>query len=471
MRRPLKLLGLLGLLIALAAPAAAQDRAVPESREQIRLSFAPLVREVAPAVVNVFTRKAESEQPVSPLFSDPLFRRFFGDDFFRRSPSQRRQSSLGSGVIVRADGLIVTNNHVIEDADEIIVALTDRREFVAEVLVADERTDLAVLQVDTGGEELPAIALMNSDDLEVGDLVLALGNPFGVGQTVTSGIVSALARTRVGITDYQFFIQTDAAINPGNSGGALVTMDGRLAGINTAIFSRSGGSIGIGFAIPANMVASVINAAVSGGEIHRPWLGAAGQLVTAELAESLGLERPGGILVNRLFEGGPADRAGLRTGDIIKEIDGQPVDDPQSLLYRVAIRQVGETAVLGVLRDGQRIDIAIDLMVAPEDPPRDITDIAGRNPLTGARVANLSPALAGELGFDEFAYGKGVIILAIARFSPASQARARPGDLVLEVNGTPVETVADLVRMLDAAQQWRIVLQRGERRLAITARS
>ncbi|MEK9725327.1 MAG: trypsin-like peptidase domain-containing protein, partial [Rhodospirillaceae bacterium] len=218
------------------------------------------------------------------LFDDPFFKRFFGDGFGvpLNQPETRRQNSLGSGVIVDPAGVIVTNRHVIQGADEIQVILADRREFRATVMATDAKTDLAVLNVDTGGRKLPHIELQDSDDLEVGDLVLAIGNPFGVGQTVTSGIVSALARTRVGISDYQFFIQTDAAINPGNSGGALVTMDGRLAGVNTAIFSRGGGSIGIGFAIPANMVASVINAAVAGGEIHRPWLGAAGQLVTSE---------------------------------------------------------------------------------------------------------------------------------------------------------------------------------------------
>ncbi len=467
--RRLFLLTLLALLAA-TGQAAAQQAQIPQSREEIHLSYAPLVRRVAPAVVNIFTRKKASEQPVSPLFNDPLFRRFFGDDF-SRSPQQRQQSSLGSGVIVRADGLVVTNNHVIADADKIIVALTDRREFEAEVVLADERTDLAVLKIDVGAEELPALELMNSDDLEVGDLVLALGNPFGVGQTVTSGIVSALARTRVGVSDYQFFIQTDAAINPGNSGGALVTMDGKLAGVNTAIFSRGGGSIGIGFAIPANMVASVINAAVAGAEIHRPWLGAAGQLVTAEVAASLGLARPGGVLVTDIFPNGPADRAGLMRGDIIREIDGRPVEDPQSLIFRIAIRQVGETAVLGIQRKDRRLELSIDLMVAPEDPPRNITDVVGRNPLTGARVANLSPALAGELGFDEFAYGKGVIILAIARFSPAQQARARPGDVVLEVNGTAIRTVEDLIKALEGATEWRIVMRRADQRFTITARS
>lgn len=462
---------LLVTLDAWAGDAMAQTRSVPETREQIQLSFAPLVKQVAPAVVNIFTRKQVQERTASPLFDDPLFRRFFGDEFLPfGQPRERMESSLGSGVIVRPDGLVVTNNHVIKSASQIIVALTDRREFEAEVVLADERTDLAILKIDVGEETLPALDLMNSDDLEVGDLVLALGNPFGVGQTVTSGIVSALARTKVGVSDFQFFIQTDAAINPGNSGGALVTMDGRLAGINTAIFSRSGGSIGIGFAIPSNMVGSVVNAAVSGVEIQRPWLGAAGQLVTAALAESLDLERPGGVVVTDIHPDGPADRAGLKTGDIITGIDGRPVDDPQSLLYRIAIRPVGETAMLDVFRSGESLQLPIELQVAPEIPPRNVTDIGGRNPLTGARIANLSPALAGELGFDAFAYNQGVIVLAIARFSPAQQSRVRPGDIVLDVNGSPVERVEDLIRLLNATQQWRITLRRGDKKLTIAAR-
>ena len=458
-------------LASWSSVASAQTRNVPESRQQIQLSFAPLVKQVAPAVVNIFTRKKAQDRASSPLFDDPLFRRFFGDDFlpFGR-PRERMESSLGSGVIVRPDGLVVTNEHVIAGATEIIVALTDRREFDATVVLADERTDLAVLKIDVGDERLPALSLMDSDDLEVGDLVLALGNPFGVGQTVTSGIVSALARTKVGVSDFQFFVQTDAAINPGNSGGALVTMDGRLAGINTAIFSRSGGSIGIGFAIPSNMVGSVINAAISGVEIQRPWLGASGQLVTAALAESLDLEKPGGVVVTDIYPDGPADRAGLKTGDIITGFDGRAVDDPQSLLYRIAIRPVGETADLEVVRSGATLQLSIELQVAPETPPRNITDVAGRNPLTGARIANLSPALAGELGFDAFAYQKGVIILSIARFSPAQQSRVRPGDVVLDVNGSPVGSVEDLIRLLDASQQWRVTLRRGDKKLTIAAR-
>ncbi|MDA0369148.1 MAG: DegQ family serine endoprotease [Proteobacteria bacterium] len=464
---------LIGLgALALSPAVNAQARDVPQTREQVQLSFAPLVKRVAPAVVNIFTRKNVQDRAVSPLFDDPLFRRFFGDDFLPfGQPRERMESSLGSGVIVRPDGLVVTNNHVIASGTKIIVALTDRREFEAEVVLADERTDLAVLKIDVGSEVLPALELMNSDDLEVGDLVLALGNPFGVGQTVTSGIVSALARTKVGISDFQFFIQTDAAINPGNSGGALVTMDGRLAGVNTAIFSRSGGSIGIGFAIPANMVASVINAAVSGGEIRRPWLGAAGQLVTGEIAETLGLDRPGGVLVTHIFPGSPADLAGLLVGDVIMGIDGKPVEDPQGLVYRIAIRPVGELAILDVLRSGQSLSLPIKLLVAPELPPRNVTDIGGRNPLTGARVANLSPALATELGFDTFTHGTGVIVLAVARFSPAQQARAQPGDVILDVNGEQVTTVEDLVRLLDAAPQWRITLRRGDQQFVIAARS
>lgn len=469
---PLWLVLLIIGFTALPGAVSAQTRDVPQTREQVQLSFAPLVKQVAPAVVNIFTRKEVAGRPASPLFDDPLFRRFFGEDFLPfGQPRERMESSLGSGVIVRPDGLVVTNNHVIASATQIIVALTDRREFEAEVVLADERTDLAVLKIDVGDEMLPALDLMNSDDLEVGDLVLALGNPFGVGQTVTSGIVSALARTKVGVSDFQFFIQTDAAINPGNSGGALVTMDGRLAGINTAIFSRSGGSIGIGFAIPANMVGSVLNAAVSGVEIQRPWLGAAGQLVTSALAESLALERPGGVIVTEIHPEGPADRAGLKKGDIITGMDGRAVDDPQSLIYRIAIRPVGEIATLDVSRSGKTIQLPIELQVAPEDPPRNITDVGGRSPLTGARIANLSPALAVELGFDAFDYSKGVIVLAVARFSPAQQSRTRPGDVILEVNGTPVDTVEQLIALLNASKEWRITLRRGDKKLTVAART
>ena len=429
-----------------APGAAAQERAIPQSREQVQLSFAPLVREVAPAVVNVFSRKLEPARR-SSLFDDPVFRRFFGDDFALGGRSARMQSSLGSGVIVdAAGGLVITNNHVIEGADEIIVALSDRREFAAQVVLADQRTDLAVLRIDTGGAALPALELMNSDDLQVGDLVLAIGNPFGVGQTVTSGIVSALARTQVGIADFQFFIQTDAAINPGNSGGALVTMGGRLAGVNTVIFSRSGGSIGIGFAIPANMAASVIAAAIKGGRIERPWLGAASAVVTADIAQSIGLESPMGVLIKDVYPDSPADRGGLRVGDLVLAVNGRELDDPQGLGYRLAIGPIGETAVLDVRRDGEIREVRIGLEPPPEDPPREVTDIRGGSPVAGARVANLSPALAEELGLDTMAMAHGVIVLGIAPRSPANRIRLRPSDIVVRINSQAIGTVHELKR-------------------------
>ncbi|MEK9661041.1 MAG: trypsin-like peptidase domain-containing protein, partial [Alphaproteobacteria bacterium] len=310
-----------------AQPVIAQLRVVPETREQIDLSFAPLVKRASPAVVNIITRRVVAVKPaVPPLFDDPFFRRFFGEPT-PREPREREQGAVGSGVIVSPDGVIVTNHHVIEGADEIRVVLADRREFAARLIRDDERTDLAVLRVDNGDTPLPWLELANSDELEVGDLVLAIGNPFGVGQTVTSGIISGLARTNVGITDFNFFIQTDAAINPGNSGGALVTMDGRLAGVNTAIFSRSGGNQGIGFAVPANMVRTVIASVDGGLRVIRPWLGAALQNVDRSISEALGLERPFGVLITDMHPNGPAKRAGLVTGAVIVSVNGQPVAD------------------------------------------------------------------------------------------------------------------------------------------------
>ena len=325
------------------------DRSVPEDREQIRLSFAPAVKKARPAVVNIYVRQRQRVER-SPLFDDPFFRRFFGRDF--GIPRRRAQRSLGSGVIVSADGLVVTNYHVIRGRDgrstdniDIKVSLADGQEYPAKVILEDKRTDLAVLRLqDDEDRRFAHVTFTNSDNLEIGDLVLAIGNPFGVGQTVTSGIVSATARTRVGISDYQFFIQTDAAINPGNSGGALIDTDGRLVGINTAIFSRSGGSQGIGFAIPANMVRVVVDSALQGGKVRRPWLGADVQTVTSDLAESLDLPRPRGALVAGVTEGGPADEAGLRAGDLILRVAGQQVNDADALRYRVATQGVDSRA-------------------------------------------------------------------------------------------------------------------------------
>src|SRR5215472_2766433 len=287
------------LILASVAPlgVTAQEqggaRRVPSSPTELRLSYAPVVQRAAPAVVNVYAAKTVAVR--NPLFDDPIFRRFFGVPGAPGGEGQPVQRSLGSGVLVDPAGLIVTNNHVIEGADQVKVSLADKREFEADMVLKDSRSDLAVLRIRAQNERFPALELADSDALEVGDVVLAIGNPFAVGQTVTHGIVSAVARTQVGITDYQFFIQTDAAINPGNSGGALVDLGGRLVGINTAIFSRSGGSQGIGFAIPANMVRVVVASARSGGStVKRPWLGARLQAVTPEIADSLGLERRAG---------------------------------------------------------------------------------------------------------------------------------------------------------------------------------
>jgi len=458
---------LLGIGFLLATPAAlAQPAAIPASREEIRLSFAPLVRSVAPAVVNIYARRiVRTRQPLSLLFNDPLFRQFFGDNVLGQ-PAERVQNALGSGVIVRANGLVMTNNHVIRDADEITVVLADRREFPAEVVFRDERTDLAVVRIDTGGEALPALAFGDSDDLAVGDLVLAIGNPFGVGQTVTSGIVSALARSTGGISDYEFFIQTDAAINPGNSGGALVSMTGALIGINTAIYSRSGGSIGIGFATPSNMARTILRAAERGEPLVRPWLGASGQAVSADIAQSLGLRRPVGVLINGLYPRGPAERAGLAVSDVVIAAGGREVADIQGLRYRIATEPLGGTLPLTVWRRGREMRLELALLPPPEDPPRQTTALTGRHPLAGAMVANLSPAFAEEVGMDPFATG-----VAVTRLDPRSAAAAsgfRPGDIILRVNDRDIALVRDLVAALRVpGESWRIVFRRGAQVLRV----
>jgi serine protease Do len=459
--RRLTAIGLVVLAVAALATGTSvrtQAQTVPPSREEITLSFAPLVKRVAPAVVNIYTR-AVVQQRVSPLFADPFFRQFFGDAF--GLPQERIQNSLGSGVIVRPDGLVVTNVHVVQGAQQIKVVLSDGREFEARPVTTDERSDIALLKVDTGGAKLPTLDLGDSDALEVGDLVLAIGNPFGVGQTVTSGIVSALARTRVGITDYGFFIQTDAAINPGNSGGALVTMDGKLAGINTAIVSKSGGSVGIGFAIPANMVRAVIDAAERGGHVVRPWIGATGQAVTAELAQGFGLEKPGGVVVNNLYPGGPAERAGLAVGDIVTAINDHPVEDPEALRFRLATLPVGSTAKLSVLRKGQALSLSIPLIEAPETPPRNETTIGGQNPLSGVHIANVSPAVGEELGLN--GVWSGVVVTKVEPDSAAAQLGFRPGDLLLKVNDADCNKVEDVIAHLRGAKHWRITVKRGDR--------
>jgi Do/DeqQ family serine protease len=452
------------VLIAVAVLAgvvtvSAQERRVPNAAE-LRLSYAPVVQRVSPAVVNVYA--AKTVQNRNPLLEDPIFRRFFGVPGDGGSQVQR---SLGSGVIADASGLVITNYHVIEGADEVKVSLADKREFEATVVLKDQRSDLAILRIKDAHEKFPFLEFANSDVLEVGDIVLAIGNPFGVGQTVTHGIVSALARTQVGITDYQFFIQTDAAINPGNSGGALVDLTGRLVGINTAIFSRSGGSQGVGFAIPANMVQVVVASAKDGGNaVKRPWLGAKLQTVTPEIAESMSLKRPAGALIASVVAGSPAAHAGLKVGDVIVAVDGQAVDDTNAFDYRFATKPLGGTAQLGTLRAGREMTAAVALQTAP-DIPRDEITIRSRSPFSGAKVANLSLALADELQLQNV--DDGVVILDTDSGSYASNLGFQRGDIIQEVNGERIAKTADLERVSKVPRgSWRIGILRGGQKIS-----
>ena len=447
--------------VSALAFANAQDRAVPRAQSEVQLSFAPVVREAAPAVVNVYSRRVV--QTRSPFSGDPFFERFFGGGG-GGMPRSREVNSLGSGVILDGSGLIVTNNHVVAEAQELRVILNDGREFDAELALADERTDLAVLRIDAGGR-LPTLDYDLSGRAEVGDLVLAIGNPFGVGQTVTSGIVSALARTDVGITDYAFFIQTDAAINPGNSGGALVNMDGELLGINTAIFSRSGGSQGIGFAIPAEMVRQVVEAARAGEEIVRPWLGARLQPVTSDIARSMGLERPRGALVADIYSDGPAESGGLRQGDVITAVDGTEVVNEAAVRFRLATRNLGERAELTVLRDGSERTVTVRAEAPPGDPEGVTAQVSGANPLQGAEVVELSPAFNERNGIDPLM--SGVLIRTMGRRSAAAYYGFQPGDRILSVAGRDVASIPDLLEVLtdnDNAREWPVEIdRRGER--------
>ncbi|MGI9357509.1 MAG: DegQ family serine endoprotease [Rhizobiaceae bacterium] len=441
---------------------ATEVRQLPQDAGEVRLSFAPLVKRVSPSVVNVYAARLV-RQRMSPFAGDPFFERFFGENAFGGGPRQRTARSLGSGVVIGEGGFVITNNHVIENADEVKIALSDGREFPAEIRLIDKKSDLAVLQI-ISEERFPAVTLGDSDDLEVGDLVLAIGNPFGVGQTVTSGIVSALARSRTGITDFGFFIQTDASINPGNSGGALVAMDGSLVGVNTAIFSRSGGSNGIGFAVPSNMVRVVLDSAKRGSEsVMRPWIGAQFQAVTSDIAESLGLAQPVGALVAGVIEGGPADTAGLRLGDVVLEIDGRAVEHVDALGYRLATAGIGREVALRVLSRNKSRELTISLKEAPEDPPRDRRLIGGRSPFTGATVANLSPRVSQEL--DLRGALRGVVVVEVDRVSPASRFGLKPKDIIVSINEFPVENTAQLDELSDSRQRgWRYELERDGKR-------
>ncbi|SKA11275.1 DegQ family serine endoprotease [Consotaella salsifontis] len=416
------------------------NRQAPRSATELQLSFAPLVKETAPAVVNVYAaRKVPSR---SPFAGDPFFEQFFGGRFNSRP---RIEQSLGSGVIVDASGLIITNNHVIENADEVKVSLADGREFDAQILSKNAQADLAVLKVDAG-EKFPTIPLADSDRLEIGDLVLAIGNPFGIGQTVTSGIVSALARTHIGTNDFGYFIQTDAAINPGNSGGALIDMEGRLVGVNTAIFSRSGGSNGIGFAIPSNMVRVFVEAAKGGKEFERPYVGATFAPVTGDIAEAMGMARPAGALIENVAAQSPAEKAGLEPGDVVTAVGDFAIDSPDALAYRLATTGIGKTVTLSVRSSERQRQLTLDLVAAPEVPARERLTLSGPNPFAGAEVENLSPKVAQELNLP--ADKRGVVVSAIDGRSYAAQIGLQPRDIFVMLNGRKVQSTKALAALL-----------------------
>ena len=452
-----------GFVIALCVlvnPVWGDPASLPRNRPEILMSFAPLVKRTAPAVVNVYAKTVERQQQQSP-FDDPFFKQFF-PQLQLGPPKERVANSLGSGVIVDGKGIIVTNNHVIKGATDIRVVLADKREFAAKVVVADEKTDLAVLRIDVAEENLPTLPLANSDNLEVGDLVLAIGNPFGVGQTVTSGIISALSRTNVGGSDYQSFIQTDAAINPGNSGGALVNMRGELIGINSMIFSRSGGSVGLGFSIPANLVATVVQSAESGKKIVRPWMGGEFQNVSQDIADALGLSRPEGVLIVALNTLSPLAKAGLQSGDVIMAMDGKSLENAQELNYLLGVSHVGDAKLIEYRRDTQTRQVSISLVAAPETVERHDLTIDGRNPFGGVVVANLSPAVADELGLIGSATG---VVITDVKNGPGQQFFGK-GDILRQVNGVPIDSVDTLKRVLQQPSRgWTVSLQRGGQNL------
>ncbi|MCZ7676844.1 MAG: trypsin-like peptidase domain-containing protein [Roseovarius sp.] len=451
------------LLLLMAGLPVAAEMEVPQSRADIRTGFVPVVKRAAPAVVNIYARRVVDVR--SPFSADPFFQGLFRDF---GTPRQRVQNSLGSGVILGADGIVVSNYHVVGDATDIRVALNDRREFSARVLLADEESDLAILQLEDA-HDMPALELRDSDSVEVGELVLAIGNPFGVGQTVSSGIVSGLARSGTATGNLRgYFIQTDAPINPGNSGGALVDMGGRLIGINTAILSRSGGSNGIGFAIPSALVAQFVEQARAGHEtFRRPWAGIDGQPVTADMAEGLGLDRPGGVVITQLHPQSAFLAAGLRPGDVITAVDGHAVNTPAEMIYRMSVAGIGARARITGIRQGRERTVDVALIAAPEEPPRDAR-VTGRGAaIPGMRLATVNPAVIGE--YDLPLTARGVVVEDPGEVG--LRAGLRAGDLLLAINGAAVDDTGEALELLRAARRrLSLEVQRGGRRVTMRFR-
>ena len=443
------------------------SRVLPVSQGAMQQSFSPVVRKTAPAVVNVFS-SVNVTRSNCPYANDPFWAQVYCNASNSQIRSEKVDNSLGSGVIVGSDGVIVTNNHVVEGGQEFRVVLNDRREFPAQLVMKDERSDLAVLRIDAGSQPLPMLNFADTRNLQIGDLVLAIGNPFGVGQTVTSGIVSALARTDVGASDFGSFIQTDASINPGNSGGALVDMEGRLVGVNSMIFSKGGGSNGIGFAIPAEMVRRVVDAAVHGGTLVRPWIGAKGETIDSAKAKALGLDRPRGVLIADVFKGGPADKAGLREGDVVLSVDGREVFDDRGMKFIAATKAQGETATLSILRGGKPQQVSVKMSAPPGTSKAELVQVEGSNPFAGAAVVELTPALGEEIGVD--AFNGGILVYSVPPRTIARNVGFQPGDIIREVNGTTIRTKRDFDAALKKAETtppatWRLATERNGQRI------
>ncbi|WP_292285093.1 trypsin-like peptidase domain-containing protein [Marivita sp.] len=451
----------------LALPANAQtdsEPRVPTSRAEIGLSFVPVVKQATPAVVNIYARRIVQARR-SPFQDDPFFGELFRD-FGNARP--RVQNSLGSGVIVSADGYVVSNYHVVGQADDIRVVLNDRREYTARVLIGDEASDLAILKIDA--VDMPYLPLRDSGTVEVGELVLAIGNPFGVGQTVSSGIVSGLARSGTATGNGRgYFIQTDAPINPGNSGGALIDIAGRMIGINTSILTRSGGSNGIGFAIPAALVAAFLEQARDGKTaFERPWAGALGQPVDADLSEGLGMLRPEGVIITALHRASPLAEAGLAVGDVVIEVAGQPVNTPEEMLFHMSVQGLGETVEMVYLHEAARVQADVTLIAPPDDPPRDTHVLGNREVLGGLEVARINPAVTAELGLP--LNKDGIVVMTPGRLG--QRVGLRPGDIIRRVDRIVLETPADLgPALLQAAPNVLLDVERGGRRVILRFRA
>jgi serine protease Do len=429
-------------------------------------AMAEISAAVKPAVVNISSTKTIKTKGIpSPFFSDPFFRRFFGDEFGgQNKPGERKQASLGSGVIVDRAGYVLTNNHVIKDADEIKVRLSDKREFKGKVVGADPKTDLAVVKIDS--DHLPTIQWGDSDGLKVGEMVIAIGNPFGLNQTVTSGIVSATGRANVGIADYEDFIQTDAPINPGNSGGALVNVKGELVGINTAIFSTSGGYQGVGFAIPASMARVVMDNLVHKGKVVRGWLGVSVQPMTPDLAQQFGLKEDKGVLVGDVTENGPAEKSGIQRGDVIIEYEGKEVNDPSSLRNLVAGTAPGKEIGVKLLRDGKPRTLRVTVTELPAEKQQ----LSGNfdNLLKGVHVQDITPEARRNLAIPKRVTG--VVVTAIEEDSGAGQFLEKQ-DVIMEVNRKKVSTTKEYesaVSKIESSQNILVLVYRKGATIYVT---